>query len=105
MILMCFVVAVGLLDVYVREHRVGEIHTGQFDLALIAFDCCDDHPLIARWKNDLSCPRHSSTTFLCKRMRQRQAPLELSDQPDSFAILYSFSTDVEVVSSKGNVAS
>ena len=45
-----FVVAVGLdifthlFDVRVRVSRVGEVRTGQFNLALVALDCCGDHP-------------------------------------------------------------
>ena len=38
----CFFV--HLLNVHVLVSRVGEVHTGQFDLSLIALVCFDDHP-------------------------------------------------------------
>ena len=57
-----FAVAVGLdvfvhlLDVHVCVSRVGEVHTGQFVLALIAHECCRDHPFAdVLCLNDLSC--------------------------------------------------
>ena len=56
-----FAVAVGLdvfvhlLDVRVCVSRVGEVHTGQFVLALIAHECCRDHPFAdVLCLNDLS---------------------------------------------------
>ena len=44
-------------DVHVRVSRVGDVHNGQFDLGLIALDCCGDHPFgDVLCLNDLSFP-------------------------------------------------
>ena len=74
------VVAVGvgvfvhLLDV--RAPRVGEIHTGQFDLALVARDCCDDHPFAdVLCLNDLSFSISGSRVFQLRAFeRSHQRP-------------------------------
>ena len=42
---------------HVRVSRVGEVQIGQFDLAMVALDCCGDHPFAEVLSlNDLSFP-------------------------------------------------
>ena len=50
-----------LLDVHVRVSLMEEVHTGQFDFAMIAVDCRGDHPFA-----DVLCLRIFLFHFLFK---------------------------------------